>query len=54
MVMSKEDLIKFCRYFKGEAENPWKDCIEEHLWEWEKKWVEFTLKDYNGQQKMKC
>ena len=49
---NKEDLIKFCRYFKGEAENPWKDCIEALLWEWEKKWVEFTLKVYKGQQKM--
>lgn len=49
---NKEDLIKFCRYFKDEAENPWKDCIEELLWEWEKKWVEFTLNVYKGEQKM--
>lgn len=49
---NKEELIKFCRYFKGEAENPWKNCIKALFWEWEKKWVEFTLKVYKGQQKM--
>lgn len=52
-MVNKEDLIKFCRYFKGEAENPWKDyCIKALFWEWENKWVEFTLKVYKGQQKM--
>ena len=48
---NKEDLIKFCRYFKGEAENPWKDCIEELLWEWEKKMVEYKV---TGKNKIEC
>ena len=40
MTMSKEDLIKFCRYFKGEVERP-KDAPL--WWGYEQIWVELSL-----------
>ena len=40
MIMNKEDLIKFCRYFKGEAE-PSKET-NVLFWEYEKVWVELS------------
>ena len=45
MTMSKEDLIKFCRYFKGEAERP-KDAP--FWWGYEQIWVELSLNSKEG------
>lgn len=46
MATSKEDLIPFCRYYKGEKECPYKEGDRTFLWDWEKKWIEFTLSAY--------
>lgn len=47
--MEKKDFIKFCRYYKGEKENPY-DGIDQNktmLWFYEKCWIDFNLSD-NG------
>lgn len=47
--MKKKDYIKFCRYYKGEKENPY-DGIDQNkmmLWFYEKCWIDFNLSD-NG------
>ena len=40
--MTKEELIKQCRYFKGEAGNPYtgKDQDKSMFWDYERMWVE--------------
>lgn len=40
---NEKDLLKFCRYYKGEASMP-KDT-KASFWEYEKKWVEFMIND---------
>jgi hypothetical protein len=41
--MDRKDLLKFCRYYKGEASMA-KDT-KAFLWEYEKKWVELMIND---------
>lgn len=46
--MTKEDLIKHCRYYKGEDENPFEPDGGENqnkmmFWFYEQCWVNFTL-----------
>ncbi|MRJ09406.1 hypothetical protein EDL99_11140 [Ornithobacterium rhinotracheale] len=39
-----DQLIKQCRYYKGEKENPFQEDNHKNLfWHYEKKWVEFSL-----------
>ena len=42
----KKSLIKFCRYYDGQSENPFtnKDPMKALMWEYECKWVELTIK----------
>lgn len=40
--MKKDDLIKFCRYYKGGEELV---HTQAPFWHYEKKWVEFSLTD---------
>lgn len=40
----KEDLIKFCRYYKGEQTNPFKDGNDSLFWTYEKYWIDQTIK----------
>ena len=44
--MDKKELLKFCRYYKGEKENPFegKDQMKDLMWGYESKWVKFTMK----------
>lgn len=44
--MNKTDLIPFCRYYKGEKGNPFKTGNSALFWEYEEKWIEFTLEAY--------
>ena len=46
MATRREDLIPFCRYYKGEKECP-KDT-NENFWEYEKKWVELSENPKEG------
>lgn len=40
--MNKKDLLQFCRYYKGEASNPYdgKDQNKAMLWDYERFWIE--------------
>jgi hypothetical protein len=42
--MSKSKLLQFCRFFKGEAQNPFEGKVPEkaQLWNWEAAWVSFA------------
>lgn len=40
---NKKDYIKFCRYYKGEKDNPYKGGYEALFWDYEKGWVEASL-----------
>ena len=42
--MNKNELISFCRYYKGEEENPYKGILA-NIWDCEKYWLEEALKD---------
>lgn len=41
----KECAITFCRYFKGEKENPYKVSAAWYIWATEKDWVDEILLD---------
>ena len=41
--MNKNDLTPFCRYYKGEKKNPFKNGDNAVFWVYEMKWIEFTL-----------
>lgn len=46
---NKKDLIQFCRYYKGEEENPYKDGDKAYLWDYERVWVKETLASYKNE-----
>lgn len=43
--MEKKDLIKFCKYYKGEEKNPYegKEQNEAMFWGYESKWIDFNF-----------
>lgn len=43
--MTRKELIKQCRYYNGEKENPFKEERQDKkmFWDYEKSWVELTL-----------
>lgn len=43
--MDKKDLIKFCNYYRGESENPYKVSAAWYIWVAEKDWVDEMLLD---------
>lgn len=45
--MNKKDLLQFCRYYKGEASNPFegKDQNKASLWDYERFWIEQNFTD---------
>ena len=43
--MTREELIRFCRYYKGENECP--KGIKESFWNYEKKWVDLSMRSEN-------
>lgn len=47
--MTREELIKQCRYYKGEEDCPFdgKDQNKAMFWSYEEKWVQYTLSDKN-------
>ena len=49
-MIKKEDLIPFCRYYKGENECPYKEGNSVLFWGWEKKWIVFSLSAYSDEQ----
>lgn len=38
--MKKEDLIKQCRYYKGQEESPFNNADMDYYWDLERVWVE--------------
>lgn len=45
---NKKELLPFCRYYKGEEENPFKGGNDALFWDYERKWIEFTLEAYKN------
>lgn len=41
--MKKDELIGLCRYYKGEAENPYDDGGSAKFWNYERTWVDMML-----------
>ena len=41
--MEKNELIKSCRYYKGEDHNPYENGDEAAFWEYERTWVDMML-----------
>lgn len=41
--MDKKDLMKFCKYYRGESKNPFKVSAAYHVWVAEKDWVDEML-----------
>ena len=39
-VMTRKELIRFCRYYKGEKENPFSISPVWYIWNIEKEWVD--------------
>lgn len=44
--MTKDELIKFCRYYKGEKDSPFDGGNKSMLWFYERIWVFDTLEAY--------
>lgn len=41
--MDRKDLIKSCRYYRGETENPFRSGDKSMFWDYERKWVELSI-----------
>ena len=41
--MEKKDYLPFCRYYKGEKENPYKRGNNYLFWFYEKRWIEYSV-----------
>lgn len=42
MSTSKKELLQFCRYYKGEKDNPFETSPRRHIWAMEKEWYDDT------------
>lgn len=52
--MTREELIKLCRYYKGEEECPFeRNSIEDRLWAGEKMFVDYASRDERFFQRVK-
>lgn len=38
--MDKKDYLPFCRYYKGEKENPYKGGNKALFWDYERVWID--------------
>ena len=43
--MNKDDILKYCRYYKGQKANPYTDGDKALLWDYERKWVDDMSKE---------
>lgn len=43
MNSKKQEMLKYCRYYNGEKECPFKDGMKPMFWEYEKIWLEHML-----------
>lgn len=48
--MKNNELLKYCRYYRGEKDNPYssKDNYSGYFWDYEKVWVEQTALCYKN------
>lgn len=46
--MDKKDLLKFCRYYKGEDDNPFREQNKSMLWFYERAWINEMLNNGNS------
>ena len=47
-MMKKDDLIKQCRYYGGEEQNPYEAGDKVMLWNWERTWVDMAANEDGG------
>lgn len=41
--MEKKDYLPFCRYYKGEKENPYKSGNKALFWDYERAWIDKSV-----------
>lgn len=41
--MDKKDFLPFCRYYKGEKENPYKSGNKALFWDYERVWIDLSV-----------
>lgn len=41
--MEKKDFLPFCRYYKGEKENPYKSGNKALFWDYERAWIDLSV-----------
>ena len=41
--MEKKDLLPFCRYYKGEKENPYQSGNKALFWDYERVWIDLSV-----------
>lgn len=41
--MEKKDYLPFCRYYKGEKENPYKSGNKALFWDYERVWIDKSV-----------
>lgn len=46
--MDKKDLLKFCRYYKGEDDSPFREQNKSMLWFYERAWINEMLNNGNS------
>lgn len=53
-IKRKNDLIKRCRFYKGEELCPFEECSkDEHFWKYEKMWVEKLANSYKNAEPLR-
>lgn len=45
--MEKDDLLKFCKYYKGEAVSPYKDRQSSLFWDIEKQYILNAMRNHD-------
>ena len=47
----KKELLKDCKVYNGEHDNPYMGSKKESVWEWEKEWVEALADSYSNRER---
>ena len=50
--MDKVSYLQFCRYYKGEEKSPYKNDMQSLLWDYERIWIDLSVKKDNYLGKM--
>jgi hypothetical protein len=54
--MKEKELLKQCKFYKGEETNPfpWEDRDARNFWLFEADFVYFSIRQMNGEEKLTC